>query len=132
MANAQTQAAKRGLVPEGKPPALAGVIASPQEITSWVRGELLIDRIQAMIDRDPDPEPLLRWFLGRDPEEPQDLIYHPKEERGRRLLSLSPAVGVAVGGASGEKELRQVRHAEIREIEETTLEEWLQLVVEYG
>ncbi len=78
MANAQTQAEKRGLVPEGRPPALAGVIASPQEITSWVCGELLIDRIQAMIDRDPDPAPLLRWFLDRDPEEPQDLLGHPK------------------------------------------------------
>ena len=131
MANAQTQAEKRGLVPEGRPPALAGVIASPQKITSWVRTELLIDRIQAMIDRDPDPEPLLRWFLGRDPEEPQDLIYRPKEEWGR-LLKQSPAVSVALAGPAGEKELHQVRNAQIREIEETTLEEWLQLVVEYG
>ena len=72
----------------------------------------------------------LAWLLGREPEEPLEILDRPMQGWGALLVELSPAIRAAVGGAYSQADLRPATKAELKDLKASRLIEWLDLVIE--
>ena len=129
MAHAGTPT-ERGVVPKNKDPVLAGVVAY-QEIKGPIYRLLLGDRVQTMINREGKGQAQadLEWFLNLDPREPLKILDSPAKEWGQLLVLLSPTIREVVGTYRVEEDLRPATKAELTDLKESRLHEWLHLVV---
>lgn len=140
MANARIEYSKTdlrqvsaGLVPKDRNAALAGIpvpMADFRLLDARDYKERLAERVQALIDREvPETaQEALRAFLNRDPDEPE----LPKD-RGRwgiTLVTESPTIQRAYRHLVQPDDLRPAKAAELRDIQATSLVEWLDLAVE--